>query len=91
MRTITALFVLLTATVATYAQTSAEYMTCSQAKSFFATNGMIYVNVHGQVLPISRGIPLTEPLYCTGPNRDRFTYSTQTQDQRRCVISHYCG
>ena len=91
VRIVAAILVLLAVTATTYAQTSAEQMTCAQAKSFFATNGIIYVNVHGQILPINRGIPLTEPLYCNGPNRDRFTYSTRTQDQRRCVISHYCG
>jgi hypothetical protein len=91
VRIIAIFFVLITAATSAGAQTLAEQMTCVQAKTYFAANGVVYVNVLGQVLPINRGIPLTEPLYCTGPNRDRFTYSTRTQDKRNCVISHYCG
>ena len=89
--TIAFLLVALTGTPVLAQAPLAEQMTCQQAKDYFAQYRIIYKRAHGQVLPIRQGIPLSEPLFCAGPNRYRFTYGLQTLDSRRCVISHYCS
>ncbi len=73
------------------AQPVAEQMTCQQARDYFATYGVIYKSVHGQVLPIRRGVPIGVNIACTGPYSFRFTYSTRTLDNPRCVSPHYCS
>jgi hypothetical protein len=75
------------------AQQLAENMTCQQAKAYFEAHGVIYKSVHGSVIPITRGIPISRSgsLICTGRYSNQFTYSLQTRDSRRCTISTYCS
>jgi hypothetical protein len=86
-------FALLVQPIFANAQQIAENMTCQQAKAYFEAHGVIYKKVHGSVLPITRGIPISRSgsLICTGRYSDQFTYSVQTRDSRRCTISTYCS
>ncbi len=68
----------------------AEKMTCEQAKAFFARNGYINKIVHGKPMPIRRGVPISQGIFCVGDS-NRFTTSVTTTDKKRCNVAHYCN
>jgi hypothetical protein len=75
-----------------HAQPIAENMTCSQAISYFANNGVIYKIAHGKnILPIRVGVPVAyrHRLRCQFDERAT-PYWVPTVDTRRCVISYHC-
>jgi len=59
-------------------------MTCDQAISYFAKNGVIYKNVGGAPLPLRRGVPVSQSnrVHC---GFDGFKWHTQvaTIDNKR--------
>ena len=95
MRPIAYLFVLLSLSIGfvpqVNAQQIAQQLTCAQVRADFAAKGVIYKSVNGRVLPIRQGIPIdrARSLFC-GRQSSRFTNSTPTLDNPRCVFSAYC-
>lgn len=77
--------------MAVQAQVSDD-MTCEEAKSYFAENGMIQTQENGQVIPIDEGVPEAQrgELECENRGDVSMPVFVKTKDVEECAISYAC-